>query len=41
MSTSIAVRNAKGGVDMQCLEPGHSAHAAHSAVSHVNQPVEE
>src|SRR3954469_11390806 len=24
MSSSVAVRNANGGVDMQCLEPGHS-----------------
>jgi hypothetical protein len=41
MSTAVVVRNAKGGLDMQCLEPGHSAQAAHSASSHATQPVEE
>jgi hypothetical protein len=41
VSTAVAVRNAKGGVDMQCLEQGHSAQGVHSAGSHANQPVEE
>jgi hypothetical protein len=41
VSTAVAVRNAKGGVDMQCLEAGHSAQGVHSAGSHANQPVEE
>jgi hypothetical protein len=41
MSSAVVVRNAKGGLDMQCLEPGHSAQAAHSVGSHATQPVEE
>ncbi|MDB5822040.1 MAG: hypothetical protein JWR21_744 [Herminiimonas sp.] len=39
-SNAVAVRNAKGGIDMQCLEPGHSAMDMHSVASHGNQPVE-
>jgi hypothetical protein len=41
VSTALAVRNSKGGVDMQCLEQGHSAQDVHSDSSHTNQPVEE
>ena len=41
MSTAVVARNAKGGLDMQCLEPGHSALGVHSSASHANQAVEE
>lgn len=41
MSTSIAVRNDKGGIDKQCVELGHSGLAAHTVASHKPQPAEE
>jgi hypothetical protein len=41
MSSSVAVRNADGGVNMQCLEPGHAAAVPHGIHSHTNRPVEE
>jgi hypothetical protein len=40
-SMAVAVRNDKGGLDMQCVEPGHGADAPHTAASHKPQPVEE
>jgi hypothetical protein len=40
-STAVVVRNAKGGLDMQCLEPGHSAMGVHGSASHANHAVEE
>lgn len=40
MSSSVAVRNPDGSVQMQCLEPGHSALGAH-AHPQANQPVTE
>lgn len=41
LSMAVAVRNDKGGLDMQCVDPGHSADGAHSTASHKPQPVEE
>jgi hypothetical protein len=41
VSQAVVVRNAKGGLDKQCLAPGHSAQGVHGAGSHINQSVEE
>lgn len=40
MSESVAVRNPDGSVQMQCLEPGHSAMGPHSHPQSI-QPVTE
>ena len=40
MSSSVAVRNPDGSVQMQCLEPGHSALGPH-AHAQASQPVTE
>lgn len=37
---AMAVRNAKGGIELLCVEPGHAG-AVHTAASHKAQPVEE